>query len=72
MDVMILYALTKGVGSFRGHGCFDFVRTDQKGWDLLDILHVMMFYTLSRGGGIFFDVMDVVTLYALTRGGGIF
>ena len=29
------------VGSFRYHGCYDFVRTDQTGWDLLDFLDVM-------------------------------
>ena len=29
------------VGSFRYHGCYDFVRTDQRGWDLLDFLDVM-------------------------------
>ena len=31
----------EGVGSFRHPGCYDIVRTDQSGWDLLDIMHVI-------------------------------
>ena len=74
------------MGSFRFLGCFDFVRTVQRGWDLLDFLDVMTLYALSRGGGIFrfpgvravqrgwdlLDFLDAMTLYALSRGGGIF
>ena len=41
----------EGVGSFRLPGCYDFVRTVQRGWDLLDFLDVMTLYALSRGGG---------------------
>ena len=41
------------MGSFRFLGCFDFVRTVQRGWDLLDFLDVLILYALSRGGGIF-------------------
>ena len=37
LDVMTLYALPEGVGSFRLPGCYDFVRTVQRGWDLLDL-----------------------------------
>ena len=54
------------MGSFRHHGCYDFVRTDQTGWDLLDIMDV------NQRGWDLLDIMDVMTLYALTRGGGIF
>ena len=53
----------EGVGSFRHHGCYDFGRIDQRGWDLLDIVDVTTLYPLS---------MDVLTLYALTRGVGSF
>ena len=53
MDVMTSYALTRGVGSFRHHGCFDFARTDNTWWDLLDIMDVTTLYALTRGGGDF-------------------
>ena len=68
---MTLYALPEGVGSFRFLGCYDFVRTVQRGWDLLDFLDAMTLYALPRGGGIL-DFLDAMTLYALSRGGGIF
>ena len=76
------------MGSFRHHGCEAFVRTEQRGWDLLDFMDVMtlytlggdllgfevvrLFYALTRGGGDLSDIMDVLTLYALTKGGGFF
>ena len=61
------------MGSFRHHGRYDFVRTDQRGWDLLDIMDVTTLYALTSGGGIFFfGTTDVTTSYAVTRGGGIF
>ena len=41
------------MGSFRCHGCCDFVRTDQRGWDLLDVMDVMTLYALTRGKGSF-------------------
>ena len=41
------------MGSFRHDGCYDFVRTDQRGWDLLDIMDVTTFQALTRRGGIF-------------------
>ena len=43
----------QGVGSSRLPGCYDFVRADQKGWGLLDVMGVMTLYALTRGGGIF-------------------
>ena len=43
----------EGVGSVRHPGCYDFVRTDQRGWDLLDVMDVTIWYALTRGGGIF-------------------
>ena len=52
-------------------GCYDFVRTVRRGWDLLDFLDAMTLYALSRGGGIL-DFLDAMTLYALSRQGGIF
>ena len=33
--------LVEEVGSFRFPGCYDFVRTDQRGWNLLDVMDVM-------------------------------
>ena len=42
----------EGVGSFRPPGCYDFVRIDQKGWDLLDVMDVTPLGALARGGGI--------------------
>ena len=72
LDVMTLYALSRGsgileiswmlwlctrcpdgVGSFRFLGCCDFVRTVQRGWDLLDFLDVMTLYALPEGVGSF-------------------
>ena len=44
------------VGSFRYHGCYDFVRTDQRGWDLLDFLDVMfvrMLHVYKEYGGYY-------------------
>ena len=37
------------MGSFRLPGCYDFVRTDQRGWDLLDVMDVLTLYALTRG-----------------------
>ena len=43
----------EGVGSFRHHGCYDFVRIDQRRWDLLNVMGATFLYELTRGGGIF-------------------
>ena len=37
----------------RHHGCYDFARIDQRGWDFFDIMDVMTLYALTRGAGIF-------------------
>ena len=43
----------EGAGLFTCYGCFDFVRTDQRVWDLLGIMDVMTLYAVTRGGGVF-------------------
>ena len=39
------------MGSFRLPGCYDFVRTVQRGWDLLDFLDAMTLYACPEGVG---------------------
>ena len=51
-----LNAITSYLQAKRHHGCCDFVGTDQRGWDLLDIMDV------NHRGWDLFDIMDVVTL----------
>ena len=41
------------MGSFRLPGCYDFVRTVQRGWDLLDFLDAMTRTHCPEGVGSF-------------------
>ena len=46
------------VGSFRYHGCYDFVRADQRGWDLLgflDVMFVRMLHVYKEYGSFYSD-----------------
>ena len=62
----------EGVGSFRLAGCYDFVRTDQRGWDFFRFPGCYDFVRADQRGSDLLDFMDVTTLCSLTRGGGIF
>ena len=72
MDVKTLYALTKGVGSLRNHGCEDCVSTvsTDPGGGIFGILWIWRLCTHWPSGWDLWDVMDVKTLYALTKGVG--
>ena len=52
MDVKTLYALTKGVGSLRNHGCEDCVSTDPGG-GILGFYGFENFARTDPGGEIF-------------------
>ena len=51
---------------------YDFVRIDQRGWDLLDFPGCYAFGRVGQRGWDLLDLLDVTILYALTRRGGIF
>ena len=50
----------------------DFVRIDQRGWDLSDSPGCYDFVRIDQRGWDLLDVMDLTPLDALARGGGIF
>ena len=63
---MIPHALTRGGGIFWPHGCYDFVRIDQGGRDLSDVLAIIFYYfvRMDQKGWNLLGVMDVTILYA--------